>query len=43
MKIAILGAGPMGSAIATCLAQDHLYNENDIIISDPDINKLKAF
>ena len=42
MKIAILGVGPMGSAIATCLAQGHLYNENDIIISDPDINKLKA-
>ncbi len=27
MKIAIIGAGHIGSAIVTCLAQGHLYNE----------------
>ena len=31
MKIAIIGAGHIGSAIVTCLAQGHLYNEKDII------------
>ena len=30
MKIAIIGAGHIGSAIVTCLAQGHLYNEKDI-------------
>ena len=27
MKIAIIGAGHIGSAIVTCLAQGHLYND----------------
>ena len=31
MKIAIIGAGHIGSAIVTCLAQGHLYNEKDIL------------
>ncbi len=34
MKIAIIGAGHIGSAIVTCLAQGHLYNEKDIIVSN---------
>lgn len=42
MKIAILGAGHIGSAIATCLAQGHLYNEKDIIVSNPHTDKLEA-
>ena len=39
MKIAIIGAGHIGSAIVTCLAQGHLYNEKDIIVSNPNIDK----
>ena len=41
MKIAIIGAGHIGSAIITCLAQGHLYNEKDIIVSNPNIDKLE--
>jgi len=41
MKIAIIGAGHIGSAIVTCLAQGHLYNEKDIIVSNPNIDKLE--
>lgn len=33
MKIAIIGAGHIGSAIVTCLAQGHLYNEGSTVIS----------
>ena len=40
MKIAIIGAGHIGSAIVTCLAQGHLYNEKDIIVSNPNIDCL---
>lgn len=32
MKITIIGAGNIGSAVAACLAKGHLYNEKDIII-----------
>lgn len=41
MKIAIIGAGCIGSALAACLAQGHLYNETDIIVSNPHTNKLE--
>lgn len=27
MKITIIGAGNIGSAVAACLAKGHLYNE----------------
>ena len=35
MKIAIIGAGHIGSAIVTCLAQGHLYNEKDQPVDSP--------
>lgn len=41
MKIAILGAGHIGGAIAASLAQGHLYNENEIIVSNPSPGKLE--
>lgn len=39
MKIAIIGAGHIGSAIVACLAKGHLYNEKDIIVANPNIEK----
>ena len=36
-----IGAGHIGSVIVTCLAQGHLYNEKDIIVSNPNIDKLE--
>ena len=41
MKITIIGAGNIGSAVAACLAKGHLYNEKDIIISTPHTDKLE--
>lgn len=41
MKIAIIGAGNMGGAIAKGLAQGTIINNNDITVADPDIEKLK--
>ena len=41
MKITIIGAGNIGSAVAACLAKGHLYNETDIIISTPHTDKLE--
>lgn len=41
MKIAIIGAGNMGGAIAKGLAQGTMINKSDIIVADPDIEKLK--
>ena len=41
MKITIIGAGNIGSAVAACLAKRHLYNEKDIIISPPHTDKLE--
>lgn len=41
MKIAIIGAGHIGSAVVTCLAQGHLYNEKDIVVSNPSTDKLE--
>lgn len=42
MKICIIGAGHIGSAIAACLAQGHLYNESDIIVANPHVDKLMS-
>lgn len=41
MKIAIIGAGHIGCAIVTCLAHGHLYDGKDIIVSNPNIDKLE--
>ena len=41
MKITIIGAGNIGSAVAACLAKGHLYNETDIIVSTPHTDKLE--
>ena len=41
MKITIIGAGNIGSAVAACLTKGHLYNEKDIIISTPHTDKLE--
>ena len=42
MKIAIIGAGNMGSAIARGLAQGNLVQPEDIIVSNPSEGKLQA-
>ncbi len=42
MKVAIIGAGNMGSAIARGLAQGNIINTNDIIVSNPSSEKLSA-
>lgn len=41
MKIAILGAGNMGAAIAKGLANTSFINESDIMVSDPSKNTLE--
>ncbi len=41
MKIAVIGAGHIGSALVGSLAQGHLYNEKDIIVSNPNTDKLE--
>ncbi|MBS6269449.1 MULTISPECIES: pyrroline-5-carboxylate reductase [Coprobacter] len=41
MKIAIIGAGNMGGAIAKGLAQGTIIKNSDIIVADPDIKKLE--
>ncbi len=40
MKVAIIGAGNMGGAIAQGLAQGSIVNASDIIVSNPSSNKL---
>ncbi len=40
MKIAILGAGNMGGAIARGLAQGGLVATKDIIVTNPSVGKL---
>ena len=42
MKVAIIGAGNMGRAIARGLAQGHYVREQDIIVTNPSIPKLDA-
>ncbi|MDM8154020.1 pyrroline-5-carboxylate reductase [Bacteroides gallinaceum] len=42
MKVAIIGAGNMGGAIARGLAQGHYVREQDIIVTNPSIPKLDA-
>ncbi len=42
MKIAIIGAGNMGGAIAKGLAQGSIIKNRDITVADPDIKKLEA-
>ena len=39
MKITIIGAGHIGSAIATCLAQGYIFNEKDITITNQSPDK----
>lgn len=41
MKIAIIGAGNMGGAIAKGLAQGTIVDNSNIIVTDPDMEKLK--
>ena len=41
MKVAIIGAGNMGGAIAKGLAQGTIIKNSDIIVADPDIKKLE--
>ena len=41
MKVAIIGAGNMGGAIAKGLAQGTIIKNKDIIVADPDIKKLE--
>lgn len=42
MKIAIIGAGNMGGAIARGLAQSGSVNEGDLRVSNPSPRKLQA-
>ena len=42
MKVAIIGAGNMGGAIARGLAQGHYVREQDIIVTNPSTPKLDA-
>ena len=42
MKIAIIGAGNIGGALVACLADGHLFNQNDIIVTNPHPAKLDA-
>ena len=42
MKVAIIGAGNMGGAIAKGLAQGSIITANDIIVSNPSQGKLDA-
>ena len=42
MKVAIIGAGNMGGAIARGLAHGHYINAQDIIVSNPSNGKLEA-
>lgn len=41
MKVAIIGAGNMGSAIARGLAQGYLVQRHEIVVSNPSNGKLK--
>ena len=41
MKVAIIGGGNMGGAIAKGLAQGTIIKNKDIIVADPDIKKLE--
>ena len=43
MKITIIGAGHIGSAIATCLAQGYIFNEKDITITNQSPDKFDSF
>ena len=41
MKVAIIGAGNMGGAIARGLAQGHYVQEQDILVTNPSTPKLE--
>ena len=41
MKVAIIGAGNMGSAIARGLAQGYLIQGHEIVVSNPSNGKLE--
>lgn len=41
MKVAIIGAGNMGGAIARGLAQGHYVKASDIIVTNPSTPKLE--
>ena len=41
MKVAIIGAGNMGGAIARGLAHGHQVNTEDIFVSNPGTEKLE--